>query len=327
VVEGFLLNTDWELIGLDRLTYAANGFNRMRDAGVLDNPRLKLYTANFSEPMSEGLEKEIGQVDYILHMGAETHVDNSIRNPEPFVQANVVGTMNMLQYARRQEHLKRFFYFSTDEVFGPAGSGVRYAEWDRYNSGNPYAATKAAGEELCLAWANTYKVPVVVTHTMNCVAERQHPEKFVPSTIRKVLAGEMVTIHADPTLTKPGSRFYIHCRNVAAALLFLMEQSEVREKYNIVGEREIDNLWLAKFIAKVIGKPLKYEMVSWHAQRPGHDLRYALSGKKMHAMGWRIPKTFEESLTKTIEWYLQPENEKWLTWDTPASFHIKQLVA
>ena len=315
VVEHLLINSNYEIVGLDKLTYAANGFNRMRDAGVLNNPRLSLHSADFTKSLSVGLVQEIGEIDYILHMGAETHVDNSIKDPWPFIEANIVGTGHMLDFARSQRYLKRFFYFSTDEVFGPAYGGTAYKEWDRYNSTNPYSATKAGGEELCLAYSNTYGIPLSITHTMNAFGERQHPEKFIPSVINKVIRGECVTIHSDPTKTKAGSRFYIHCRNIAGALTYLLEHdSELpsREKYNIVGEKEVDNLNMAKFIAQVIGKPLNYEMVDFHSSRPGHDLRYALDGTKMRELGWKTPKTFEASLEKTIRWYLN--HPEWLEW-------------
>ncbi len=196
-------------------------------------------------------------------------------------------------------------YFSTDEVFGPAGPEVAFKEWDRYNSSNPYAATKAGGEELALAYANTYKLPVFITHTMNVFGERQHPEKFIPKVVRHVVRGLTMPIHSDPSRTKPGSRFYIHARNVADAVLFLLEHGEPREKYNIVGEREVDNLTLAQMIARVIGKPLKYELIDFHNSRPGHDLRYALDGSKLAAMGWSHPKEFEASLAKCVRWMLE----------------------
>ena len=129
-------------------------------------------------------------------------------------------------------------------------------------------------------------------------------------TIKKVLKGERVIIHSDPTKTKPGSRHWIHARNVAAALLFLLNNAEQREKYNIVGEKEINNLEMAKLIAKVLNKELKYEMVDFHSSRPGHDLRYALDGKKLKEMEWKFPIGFEQSLEKTIKWTL--DNQKWL---------------
>jgi len=311
-IEAVLLNTDWDVILLDKLTYASNGFNRLRDAGCFDNPRLKLFSADFTHALPCGLAKELGDIDYIIHMGAETHVDNSIQNPEPFVITNVVGTMHMLNFARCAKGLKKFVYFSTDEVFGPAPQGVDYKEWDRYNSTNPYAATKAGGEELCLAFANTYGLPVIITHCMNAFGERQHPEKFIPSVVKKILNNETIFIHADPTKTKAGSRFYIHCRNIASAVIFLLTNSGVRDKYNIVGEKEVDNLEMARHISKVLDKPLKYEMVDFHSSRPGHDLRYSLCGEKVKSLGWHIPKTFTESLEKTIHWYLH--NQEWLYW-------------
>ena len=311
-IEHLIKNTDWEIVVIDKLTYASSGFDRIRDINCFDNKRVFLYPVDFTKPISEGIMQEIRKIDYLVHMGAETHVDNSIINPEPFVISNVVGTMHILNFAKKQSNLKKIIYFSTDEVFGAAPEGVNYKEWDRYNSGNPYSASKAGGEELCLAYANTYKLPILITHTMNAFGERQNSEKFIPSTIKKILKGEEVIIHSDPTKTKAGSRFYIHCRNIASALLFLLEKGQIKDKYNIVGEKEVDNLELAKFIAKVLNKELHYDMVDFHSSRPGHDLRYALDGTKMKEMGWQIPKTFEESLTKTIQWIVSPENIRWL---------------
>jgi dTDP-glucose 4,6-dehydratase len=316
IVEHILLNTEHEVIGIDKLSYASNGFNRLRDAECLNNPRLKMYSADFSLPFPQGLIQEIENIDVILHVGAETHVDNSIQDPSPFVIANVVGTLNVLNFARTQKNLVRFIYFSTDEVFGPAGPGIKFKEWDRYNSTNPYAATKAGGEQLCMSFSNTYKIPLIITNTMNAFGERQHPEKFIPSVIKRVLKDETVLIHSDVTRKIAGSRFYIHCRNIASAVLFLIENAQpgsfVRDRFNIVGEQEVDNLEMAKFIADVVGKPLKYEMIDFHSSRPGHDLRYALDGAKLEDLGWDIPKTFHSSLAKTINWYLK--NPKWLDW-------------
>lgn len=311
VVEHLLKTTDWLVLVFDKLSYAANGLERLRDINVFDDRRVTVMTSDFALPISEGVAREIGQLDYIFHLGAETHVDRSIDDPAPFVMTNVVGTMHLLNFARQVKGLKKFFYFSTDEVFGPAPKGTDYKEWDRYNSGNPYAASKAGGEELCLAYGNTYKLPVVITHCMNIFGERQHSEKFIPKVIRAVMAGEKVVIHSDAQKKVPGSRFWIHARNVAAAMMFLVEKGDSQEKYNIVGEREVNNLEIAKFIANVLGRPLNYELVDFHSSRPGHDLRYALDGTKMHEMGWRLPLNFEQSLEKTIQWTL--ENPKWLS--------------
>ncbi|MCB0390436.1 MAG: GDP-mannose 4,6-dehydratase, partial [Bdellovibrionales bacterium] len=300
LVEHLLVNTDWEIFVLDKLNYASLGFDRLRDIKAYNDKRVMTLSADISQIASEGLLRELGQIHYLIHMAAETHVDNSIVDPGKFVQANVVGTYGALELARKLDSLENFVYFSTDEVFGPAPEGVFYKEWDRYNCTNPYSATKAGGEELALAYANTYGLPVIITHTMNLFGERQHPEKFIPLVMNAVNEGKTITIHADPSKTKAGTRHYIHCRNMADALMFILKKGPwKREKFNIVGEREVDNLTLAKMIAEVIGKPLNYDMVDFHSSRPGHDLRYSLDGTKLAELGWKPPVNFEESLQKT----------------------------
>lgn len=308
--EHIIKNTDMDLVVLDRLSYASMGFNRLRDVSVYDDKRVRILSSDFTQPIECGLTDEIGQVDYIVHIGAETHVDRSIDDAVPFVLSNVLGTTRVLDFARTQKKLKKMIYFSTDEVFGPAPDGKAFHEWAPYRSSNPYAASKAGGEEMCLAYANTHKVPVMITHTMNVFGERQHPEKFIPMVMKKVMAGETVTIHSNAEKTKAGSRFYIHARNVSDAIMFLIDKGIPGDKYNIVGEREVDNLEMARFIAGVIKKPLHYEMVDFHSSRPGHDLRYALDGSKMNDMGWKIPVGFEQSLHKSIQWML--DHPKWL---------------
>ena len=312
-VEHLLKTTNWEIVIIDRLDISGN-LERLRDISIWEKEkhRVKFIWWDLKAPLNQFVKKDIGEIDYIWHLAASSHVDRSIEDPLSFVMDNVVGTCNLLNYARELKNLKLFIYFSTDEVFGPAPEGVYYKEWDRYKSGNPYAATKAGAEELCVAFENTYKLPIIITHTMNVFGERQHPEKFIPLCIRKITAGEKVLIHADKTKTKSGSRMWIHARNVCNALLFLTEKGRSGEKYNVVGEKEVTNLELAQFIAKVMGKELKYEMVDFHGSRPGHDLRYSLCGDKLYNTGFRYPKNFEESLEKTIKWYLIPQNRKWL---------------
>jgi dTDP-glucose 4,6-dehydratase len=312
LVEHVLKNTDWHVLVLDRLTYASSGFDRLRDIDAFDDKRVRCFTCDLTQEFGAGLRQELGEPDYVVHMAAETHVDNSISDPWPFVQSNVIGTFRILEWARKLSKLQKLVYFSTDEVFGPAPGDSVYKEWDRYNSTNPYSATKAGGEDLCLAWANTYKVPVLVTHTMNLVGQRQHPEKWIPLIVRRILRGEKIYVHADPALTKAGSRFYIHARNAASAILFLLERGVTREKYNIVGEREIDNERMVQIIGEMLGKKPVYELLNFHASRPGHDLRYGLSGAKLRDMGWSIPVPFEESLERTVRWIVDPAHAKWL---------------
>jgi dTDP-glucose 4,6-dehydratase len=314
VVEGVLKKTDWDIVILDRLDISGN-LERLTDIDIWEEQkhRVKFVWWDLKSPLNGFIKSDIGEdVNYIWHLAASSHVDRSIEDPMSFVMDNVVGTCNLLLFAKELKKLERFIYFSTDEVFGPAPEGVDYKEWDRYRTGNPYAATKAGAEELCISFQNTYRMPILITHTMNVFGQRQHPEKFIPMTIKKVIDEDVVTIHANKDKTKSGSRYYIHARNVCDALLFLNEKGEEGDKYNITGEREVSNLDLARIIAKVIGKPLQYEMVDFHSSRPGHDLRYALDGSKMKEMGWELPKDFVESMEDTIEWYLKSGNERWL---------------
>jgi|TARA_B110000093_G_scaffold177889_1_gene215581 dTDP-glucose 4,6-dehydratase len=310
-VEHVYKNTDWDIIIIDRLSYASNGFERLRDTETLNNNRIKVFTCDLILPLSEGIIKEIGEVDYIVHMAAETHVDNSIKTPELFLDNNIKSTFNLLEYARNHlPNLKTFFYFSTDEVFGPALGDTLYKEWDRHKPTNPYSASKSAAEQICIAYENTYKTPLMIVNVMNAFGERQHVEKFIPLCMKKLLNNEKIYIHSYPDKKTSGTRFYIHGRNIAAAVLFLIKNGEIGEKYNISGEKEVSNLEMAQYIAKFMNKELDYEMVDFHSDRPGHDLRYGLDGSKLFNMGFKLPLNFEESLRKTVEWTL--ENQKWL---------------
>ncbi len=291
-----LKNTNWNIISLDRLDYSGN-LNRLDNiiskVSKVEKSRLKVVFHDLKSEINPWVKKDLGDIHIILHLAAGSHVDRSIDYPMEFVLDNVVGTGNILEYARtidKSKKLERFIYFSTDEVFGPAPKGVDYNENDRYNSTNPYSATKAGGEELAVAYENTYNLPIYITHTMNVFGERQHPEKFIPMCIKKIRDGESVTIHSDKTKKIPGSRHYIHAEDVAEAIYFLLTKKIHSEidfggakcpKFNIVGSEELNNLELAKIIAKCQNKELKYEMVDFHSSRPGHDLRYSLSGEKM----------------------------------------------
>jgi dTDP-glucose 4,6-dehydratase len=241
-----------------------------------------------------------------------------------FVMDNTIGTVHLLNYARTLKNLERLIYFSTDEIFGIAPPGIAYKERDRYNSTNPYSASKAAAEEFCVAYENTYKLPIFVTHTMNVFGERQHPEKFIPMCIRKIRDGEKIFIHSDHTKTVPGSRFYVHGKDVADAMYFLLHLNEDQlkkiyepdfggakcPKFNVVGKEEIDNLSLVNYIANAVGKEPVYELVDFHSSRPGHDLRYALSGDYMRELGWEPKFTLENRIKEVVDWSLA--NKEWI---------------
>lgn len=325
LIEHILKNTDWKIIILDALTYAGN-LNRLADIEIWEQERhrVKFVWHDLRSPFSENIHKLIGPVDYILHLAAETHVDRSLEDSVPFVLSNVLGTANLLEYVKHyQPNLKKFLHFSTDEVFGPAPPNVFYKEGDVCNPSNPYSATKEGAEAVCKSFAFSFGLPVIITRTMNVFGERQHPEKFIPKTTRAILKGESITIHGIPT--KISSRCWIHARNVGDALLFLIEKSEIIKKehqfdpqygiYHIVGE-EKDVLYLANRISEIIkGRKLnnqEIEYIDFHRTRPGHDLRYALSGEKIAKMGWKPKLTLEQSFDKMIKWMIRSENKKWL---------------
>lgn len=354
LVEHIFKNTSDNIMIVDNLNYSGT-LDRIRDVDIdgtamYPNERIQVFTWDFTVPAEPNLVKELQEVTHVVHSGGETHVDNSIADPVRFVNANVLGTTNVLNLARELKNLEIFHFVDTDEIYGPAPLDTAlslppgahdidqnyeetkvfkgFKETDRMSPKNPYAATKAGASMMVEAFANTYELPCIVTNMMNLFGERQHPEKFMPLCIKKTLEGGTITVHANANLTMAGMRTYIHCRNAADAFLFLHDEKpwlnkNVREveRYNIVGEQEVDNLLLAETIhdytlkiAKekgIAAKGAKFEMVDFHSSRPGHDLRYALDGSKMKGIGWTPPKTFHESLKKMIEWYL--ENNRWLT--------------
>ena len=301
-IRHLLQKTDWEIVSLDRLDYSGN-LNRIADMmNEFDKEtqkRVRIVYHDLRAELNEMLTADLGDFDYIVHLAASSHVDRSIKDPMCFVLDNVVATCNILNFGRKQKNLERFIYFSTDEVFGPAPKGVNYKERDRYNSTNPYSATKAGGEELAVAFQNTYDMPVYITHTMNVFGERQHPEKFIPMTIKNVREGNMVTIHSDRDKKVPGSRHYIHAKDVADGCLFLLQN-----------QNKIDKLELAQKIARAQNKELKYKLVDFHTSRPGHDLRYALDGGLMKQLGWEPKISIDERINQVVQWTLH--NDRWL---------------
>ncbi len=339
--EAILRDTDWDLVGLDRIDVTSTLHRLPAIDGWADQRhRCHFVWHDLKAPINDVIDYRIGEVDYVVHLAASTHVDRSISDPLSFVWDNVVGSAHLLDWARHRK-LKKLVNFSTDEVFGPAPQGVSHKEWDRYRSTNPYSATKAGAEELGLAFHNTYGVPVVTTHSMNIFGERQHWEKFIPSVIAKVVQGCRVTIHADRTLTVSGSRVYIHAKNVAKAVLWVLARGVPGDKYNIAGEREVNNLAMAQLITTYIAEyyeedPARFEeryracrgpdgarpalagqvprlhaeLVDFHSTRPGHDLRYALDGQKLLDLGFNYPKTFEQSLRECVRWTL--EHPEWI---------------
>ena len=319
VLRHILANTEWEVVCLssfrhrgltDRIRLAVKDYDD-------DFNRVKVISHYLTAPISPVLSNEIGKIDYVFNVASDSHVDRSIVEPVPFIENNVSLVCNILEWARFSD-IDRFIHVSTDEVYGPAPSGYAHREWeDQYLTSNPYSASKAAQESIAYSYWRTYDLPLIITNTMNIIGEMQDPEKFVPMIMKRVLSEETVTIHASPT-GEIGSRFYLHARNQADALLYTINQpilkygeSHVPQKFHVVGEREVDNLEMANMVAEYIGKPLKYELVDFHSSRPGHDLRYAIDGNKIAEAGWVAPLSLEESIERTVNWTLK--NKEWLS--------------
>lgn len=312
-----LMNTDWEIVCIvswkhkgtpERVENAWNG---------QDKSRVTIIRHDLEAPFTEHTKKLIGHVDYVLNIASNSHVNRSIEDPVPFVTGNVQSVTTMLEFAREYKP-ELFLQFSTDEVYGPAPKGIDYPEWSTIRPSNPYSASKAAQEAIAFSYWRTYDVPLVITNTMNLVGQTQDAEKYPAQLIRKIYKGEEVTVHGKEG--DVGSRYYIHARNAADAVLFIVnnlppkkyEESvvEVPDRYNIVGETELDNLEFAKLTAELMGKELKYHFEDFHKTRPGHDRRYALSGEKLKQLGWKPPMDFNEGWKNTINWTV--ENNVWL---------------
>jgi len=327
MIRRLLKHPEYNIVSLDRLDFAGN-LNRIaelgQEFGTDATSRIRIVHHDLKAEINPQLARQIGPIDYIIHMAAGSHVTRSIENPMLFVQDNVVGTCNLLDYARNHlPDLAKFINFGTDEVFGSAPEGIEYREYDRYNSRSPYSATKAGAEELCVAYENTFGMPIYCTHTMNVFGERQLPEKFIGLVIRKLLADEPVTIHCDEhTGTESGLRHWVHAADVADATMFIMDLPHkdfalppdfggaTCPKFNIVGQREISNLEVAQTIATIMGRELKYNMVSYDTQRPGHDFRYALSGEYMKKLGWEPKYDFDTRIKQMVTWTLK--NKRWI---------------
>ena len=216
----------------------------------------------------------------------------------------------MAEYKEKKNNNFLFYHISTDEVYGSLGLKQKsFTEKSLYKPNSPYSASKASSDLLVRAWNKTYGLKTIISHCSNNYGPWQNPEKFIPRIIKSCLKGNAVTVHANKTRTSAGSRFYIYAGDVAEAMLFLLKKGKLGEKYNIVGSKEIDNLSLAKSIANVLGKKLKYKMVDFHSARPGHDLRYALSGEKMRKMGWTPKVNINKRLEQTVKWTIK--NKEW----------------
>lgn len=314
-VEHFLENTSWEIVGLDSFRHRGDSERVYHLLG----DRYKIFNCDLSAPISERLLKKIGDIDVILNLASDSHVDRSIIDPVPFVQNNLNLMLSVLEMSKALNP-SMFIHCSTDEVFGPALNKHCHKEDEPFLPSNPYSASKSAQECIAFSYWRTFGLPLVITRCMNLIGERQDKEKFLPLLISKIFRDEQVTIHGSQKVV--GSRMYLHCRNLADAWMFLIKKTaptkykdsmdtiQVPDRYNIAGLEEIDNLELAQMVANVLNRKLKYTLVDFHHQRAGHDRRYALDSTKITNLGWVAPVSFKESLEKTIRWTIN--NPEWM---------------
>lgn len=279
-------HTDWEFVCPSSWRHKGDS---MRLQEFADNDRVEIISHDLT-----GIMPDLGYFDYIINLASESHVDRSITDPVPFVENNISLMLQVLEYARKYPP-KLLIQFSTDEVFGHTDV-ISDVLWPS----NPYAASKAAQELLVSAYRKTYDLQAIVTNSNNIIGEGQDPEKFVAKVHQQLLKGETVIIHEHNG--QIGRRRYNPVDNVSAALLFIIQhykpipKDEKTPRYGLIGGEELDNLEMAKLIAKIMGKPLKYEIRDVAEVRPGYDARYPKVNNTLAEMGFKPPQTLEEGL-------------------------------
>tara|TARA_S200002703_G_scaffold20667_5_gene17066 strand:- start:46662 stop:47666 length:1005 start_codon:yes stop_codon:yes gene_type:complete len=314
-VEELLVNTDWNIVCLCRLTYVGDLERLLESLHVRKHAdRIKLVYHDLKFDIPPHIEESIGKVDYIVHIAANSHVDRSITHPKQFFEDNVMGTVNLLEWYRKTNPDSLFINYLTDEVFGPAPDNYDFKEDDRWRPSNPYSASKAGQGAAGIAYWNTYNLPIISTYTMNLYGARQHKEKLVAKAIDRIHNDEIIPIHAKMDGDKVlyvGQRHWLHARNAANATLFLLKHGTPGAHYNVVGDTERHNDDLVKAIAELMGKEARLQYVDCDKARPGHDKRYSLDGSKLRDMGWQQPIDFQTSLLTTIEWMLNDKSKKY----------------
>lgn len=290
---------DWNITVLDSLTYAGNKVN----LEGLDASRVKLVTGDITD--AELVDKLVSEHDAVVHYAAESHNDNSLKNPRPFLDTNIIGTYTILEAVRK--HGKRLHHISTDEVYGDLelDDPAKFTENTPYNPSSPYSSTKAGSDLLVRAWVRSFGVKATISNCSNNYGPYQHVEKFIPRQITEVLEGRK------PKLYGAGEnvRDWIHTEDHSSAVLTILEKGKIGETYLIGANGEKDNKTVVERILELMGKNAKdYEHVD---DRPGHDMRYAIDFSKLHnELGWSPRFTdFEAGLKKTIDWYTA--NETW----------------
>lgn len=313
LVRQLILETDHEIVNLDKLTYAGNLSSL---EGVLDHSRHHFVQADINKADAvDAVFKNFG-INAVMHLAAESHVDRSIDGPQEFIHTNVMGTYNLLQSSLRHWQAKqgnehtdfRFLHVSTDEVFGslkPEEPG--FTETTPYKPHSPYSASKAASDHLVRAWHDTYGLPVVVTNCSNNYGPYQFPEKLIPVVILKCLRREPIPVYGKGENVRDWLAVSDHCR----ALRLVLEKGRVGETYNVGGNNEWSNLELVRKLCQLVDEWIapsspSENLITFVSDRPGHDLRYAIDSSKIRTeLGWQPLESRENGFRETVNWYLK----------------------
>lgn len=290
---------DYKIINLDALTYCGN-LENLKD--VEDNPNYRFVHGNICD---RTLVRELVNVsDYVVNFAAESHVDNSIKHPEIFIETNVQGTLNLLQ-ACKELGIEKYLQVSTDEVYGTLGKTGYFYETTPLAPNSPYSASKASADMLVRAYHETYGLPTLNTRCSNNYGPYQYPEKLIPFFISQLLKGEKVPVYGDGLNVRDWLYVYDHCE----AIDVVLHKGKIGEVYNIGGHNEKTNMEITHLILEAMGKD--ESSINYVEDRLGHDRRYAISNDKITAeLGWKPSITFEEGIKLTIDWYLK--NQDWI---------------
>ncbi|MEK6958757.1 MAG: dTDP-glucose 4,6-dehydratase [archaeon] len=291
-----LETTDYEIVNLDKLTYAANPAS-LNDIKV--NKRYKLVKGDICD--RSVVKKAMEGVDVVLNFAAESHVDRSLNDLNPFIESNIKGTTTLLDAALNSK-ASLFIQISTDEVYGQIMSGS-FTEKDLLHPRNPYSASKASAEMFVNAFKETYGLPTMITRSSNNYGPYQFPEKVLPLFITNLIENKKVPLYGEGKQVREWTHVEDNCRGILTAI----KKGKKGEIYNIASGEELTNLEMTKRVLKEFGKG--EEMIQRVEDRKGHDFRYSLDGSKLRELGWKPKYCFEEGLKKTIDWYKQ--NETW----------------
>ena len=290
---------DYEIINLDKLTYAGN-IENLDD--IKNDPRYQFVKGDI---VDKNLAMELtSSVDVVVNFAAESHVDRSIEGPEIFIETNVKGTLNLLQ-ASLKNKVKRYLQVSTDEVYGTLGKTGYFYETTPLAPNSPYSASKASADMLVRAYFETYKMPNLITRCSNNYGPYQYPEKLIPFFISKLLKGEKVPVYGDGLNVRDWLYVYDHCEAIDTVL----NKGKEGEVYNIGGHNEKTNMEITRLILDAMGKD--ESSIEYVQDRLGHDRRYAIANDKIQSeLGWEPSIKFEDGIKLTIEWYLN--NQEWI---------------